>query len=123
MSKQDQFANSQEALPIDENRPQVSSKNGRKNNPFTNQPADRSRRSFMNKAGGLPAVMKEILPLLHGDALTVSGKTVKENVASAPCHNRGAGLNRREKGAGPAAVGRCGPHPNQAADLEAGLLL
>ncbi|MBW1785361.1 MAG: dihydroxy-acid dehydratase [Deltaproteobacteria bacterium] len=34
-------------------------------------------------AGGVPAVMKEILPLLHGDALTVSGKTVAENVADA----------------------------------------
>jgi L-arabonate dehydrase len=31
-------------------------------------------------AGGLPAVMKEILHLLHGDALTVTGKTVRENV-------------------------------------------
>jgi dihydroxy-acid dehydratase len=34
-------------------------------------------------AGGVPAVMKELLPLLHGDALTVSGKTVTENVAGA----------------------------------------
>ncbi len=34
-------------------------------------------------AGGVPAVMKELLPLLHGDALTVSGKTVAENVAGA----------------------------------------
>src|SRR5437763_12010512 len=39
-------------------------------------------------AGGLPAVMKEILPLLHRDALTITGKTVAENVAAAPCHNR-----------------------------------
>jgi len=31
-------------------------------------------------AGGVPAVMKEILPLLHGDALTVSGRTVSDNV-------------------------------------------
>lgn len=31
-------------------------------------------------AGGVPAVMREILTLLHGDALTVSGKTVAENV-------------------------------------------
>ena len=36
-----------------------------------------------NSAGGVPAVMKEILPLLHGGALTVSGKTVAENVAGA----------------------------------------
>jgi dihydroxy-acid dehydratase len=36
-----------------------------------------------NAAGGVPAVMKEILPLLHGDALTVSGRTVVENVSDA----------------------------------------
>jgi len=35
-------------------------------------------------AGGVPAVMKELLPLLHGDALTVTGKTMAENVAGAP---------------------------------------
>ena len=34
-------------------------------------------------AGGVPAVMKEILPLLHADALTVTGRTVAENVAGA----------------------------------------
>jgi len=34
-------------------------------------------------AGGVPAVMKEILPLLHADALTVTGKTVAENVSHA----------------------------------------
>ena len=39
-------------------------------------------------AGGVPAVMKEILPLLHGDALTVSGKTIAENVADAEVQNR-----------------------------------
>ena len=39
-------------------------------------------------AGGLPAVQREILSLLHGDALTVNGKTVRENVAEAPCYNR-----------------------------------
>ena len=39
-------------------------------------------------AGGIPAVMKELLPLLHGDALTVSGKTVSENVARAQVHSR-----------------------------------
>ena len=30
-------------------------------------------------AGGLPAVLKELLPLLHGDALTVTGKTLAAN--------------------------------------------
>ncbi len=39
-------------------------------------------------AGGVPAVMKEILPLLHADSLTVTGKTVAENVGNAPCYNR-----------------------------------
>ena len=35
-------------------------------------------------AGGIPAVMKQILPLLNQNALTVSGKTVAENAADAP---------------------------------------
>jgi dihydroxy-acid dehydratase len=39
-------------------------------------------------AGGLPAAMKEILPLLHADALTVTGKTIGENVESAACYRR-----------------------------------
>ncbi|WP_202866276.1 IlvD/Edd family dehydratase [Kribbella turkmenica] len=34
-------------------------------------------------AGGLPAVMREILPLLKTDAVTVTGKTIGENVANA----------------------------------------
>lgn len=34
-------------------------------------------------AGGVPAVMKEVLPLLHDDALTVTGRTIGENVAHA----------------------------------------
>src|SRR5260221_10926970 len=36
-------------------------------------------------AGGLPVVMKEILHLLHGDAMTVTGKSIRENVAKAEC--------------------------------------
>lgn len=32
-------------------------------------------------AGGLPAVMKELLPFLHGDIITANGKTVTENVS------------------------------------------
>src|SRR6266404_5061221 len=39
-------------------------------------------------AGGLPAVMKEILHLLHGDAMTVTGKSIGENIASAECFRR-----------------------------------
>jgi dihydroxy-acid dehydratase len=36
-----------------------------------------------HRAGGIPAVMRELLSILHGDALTVTGKTVAENVANA----------------------------------------
>ncbi len=39
-------------------------------------------------AGGVPAVMKELKGLLHLDCLTVSGKTVGENIAHAKCYNR-----------------------------------
>jgi len=36
-----------------------------------------------HRAGGVPAVMKTLLPLLHGEAMTVSGHTVADNVAAA----------------------------------------
>src|SRR5579871_428938 len=39
-------------------------------------------------AGALPAVMREIVDLLHGDALTVTGKTMRENLETAQCHRR-----------------------------------
>ncbi|HET7840510.1 MAG TPA: IlvD/Edd family dehydratase [Terriglobia bacterium] len=39
-------------------------------------------------AGGLPAVMKEILPRLRANAPTVTGKTLGENLARAGCFNR-----------------------------------
>lgn len=39
-------------------------------------------------AGGLPAVIREILHLLHGSAPTVNGRTLAENVSEAPCYNR-----------------------------------
>ena len=39
-------------------------------------------------AGGLPAVLRELLPLLHPNALTVNGKTLGENVAGAENWNR-----------------------------------
>jgi L-arabonate dehydrase len=38
-------------------------------------------------AGGLPVVMKELLPLLHADALTVNGHSVADNVRGAVCYN------------------------------------
>src|SRR2546426_8510736 len=36
-------------------------------------------------AGGLPAVLKELLPLLHGDAPTVTGRSIADNVRDARC--------------------------------------
>jgi len=39
-------------------------------------------------AGGLPAVIRELGDLIQRDALTVNGKTIGENAANAPCHNR-----------------------------------
>ena len=39
-------------------------------------------------AGGLPAVLREVAPLLSLDAMTVSGLTIGEEIADAPCHDR-----------------------------------
>lgn len=39
-------------------------------------------------AGGVPVVMREILGLLDGGCLTVTGRSVRENVESAVCHDR-----------------------------------
>src|SRR5919197_1529270 len=38
-------------------------------------------------AGGLPVVLKELLPLLHRDALTVTGKSLAANVSGAANYN------------------------------------
>jgi len=38
-------------------------------------------------AGGVPVVQKELIGKLHANALTVNGKTVGENCASAVCYN------------------------------------
>ena len=35
-------------------------------------------------AGGVPAVMRELMPLLHGGALTVTGKSIAENLVNEP---------------------------------------
>jgi dihydroxy-acid dehydratase len=40
------------------------------------------------EAGGVPAVMREILPLLDGGCLTVTGKSVAENVPATECLRR-----------------------------------
>lgn len=51
------------------------------------RPAGKYQMEDLFHAGGIPAVMKELLPLLHGDALTVTGKTLAENVADAQIEN------------------------------------
>ncbi|MBO0950742.1 IlvD/Edd family dehydratase [Fibrella forsythiae] len=38
-------------------------------------------------AGGLPALIRELLPHLHADALTVNGKTLGENCSEARCYD------------------------------------
>jgi L-arabonate dehydrase len=39
-------------------------------------------------AGGLPAVMKELLHKLNRECITANGKSIKENVEQAECYNR-----------------------------------
>ena len=48
------------------------------------RPAGRFVMSDLDRVGGVPVVMKELLDhgLLHGDAVTVTGKTVAENLAA-----------------------------------------
>lgn len=38
-------------------------------------------------AGGLPVVLKELSKLLHGNCITVNGKTIQENNEKAVCYN------------------------------------
>ena len=38
-------------------------------------------------AGGIPAILRQLLPLLHGDALTVTGQTLAQNVQNAEIHD------------------------------------
>ncbi|MEM2108840.1 MAG: dihydroxy-acid dehydratase [Candidatus Bathyarchaeia archaeon] len=42
----------------------------------------------LHNAGGIPALMKELSPMLHLDALTVTGKTVKENIQNVKVLNK-----------------------------------
>ena len=52
------------------------------------QPSGRFLMEDLHYAGGLPAVMKELVPFLHVDAPTVWGQTLGESVAAAECFNR-----------------------------------
>jgi dihydroxy-acid dehydratase len=50
------------------------------------KPSGRYLAVDLHRAGGIPAVMKELLDagLLHGDCITITGKTVAENLADVP---------------------------------------
>jgi L-arabonate dehydrase len=52
------------------------------------QPSGRFLMEDFYYAGGLPAVLHEISSVLNAGALTVNGRTMGENIASAPCWNR-----------------------------------
>lgn len=50
------------------------------------KPSGRYVMQHLHEVGGVPAVMKELLAagLLHGDCITVTGKTIAENLAELP---------------------------------------
>jgi dihydroxy-acid dehydratase len=50
------------------------------------KPSGRFVQEDLHRAGGIPAVMKRLLAegLLHGDCLTVTGRTISENLAGLP---------------------------------------
>ncbi len=51
------------------------------------RPSGKYQMEDLHYAGGIPAVLKQLLPLLHGDAITVTGKTLAETVANARIEN------------------------------------
>jgi dihydroxy-acid dehydratase len=50
-------------------------------------PAAAANAVDFHRAGGVPAVMREILPLLHGDALTANGRPLAQEIEAAPAGN------------------------------------
>jgi dihydroxy-acid dehydratase len=52
------------------------------------QPSGKYLMEDFDSAGGLQAVIRELGGLLHGDALTVNGRTIAENAVGAECYNR-----------------------------------
>jgi dihydroxy-acid dehydratase len=51
------------------------------------QPSGKYFMEDLYYAGGLPVVQKALDGILHGDCITVNGKTVKENYSEACCYN------------------------------------
>ena len=58
------------------------------------RPGGRFVQTDLDRAGGVPLVMKELLDagLLHGDAMTVTGRTVAENLAAVRVPSDGQGV-------------------------------
>lgn len=52
------------------------------------RPAGKFQMEELYEAGGIPAVMRELLPLLNGEALTVTGQSVSDNLASGAISSR-----------------------------------
>ena len=51
------------------------------------RPAGQYQMEDLFYAGGIPAILKQLLPDLHGEMLTVSGHSLAENVAGAQIYN------------------------------------
>jgi len=51
------------------------------------RPAGQYQMEDLFHAGGIEAVLKQLLPLLHQDCLTVTGRTLGENVSTVQHHN------------------------------------
>ena len=52
------------------------------------KPSGRYMMDHLHRAGGLPAVMRELTDLLDQDCLTVSGKVLREHIKEAACFDR-----------------------------------
>ncbi len=52
------------------------------------QPSGEHLMEDMYYAGGIPVVMNDLLDQLNGDCITVTGRTIAENVRGSECHDR-----------------------------------
>ena len=52
------------------------------------RPSGQYQMEDLHFAGGISAVLKELLPLLHGDAMTVTGRTLAQNLAASEVMDR-----------------------------------
>ena len=51
------------------------------------RPSGKYQMEDLHYAGGIPAVLRQLLPLLHAESLTVTGQSLAENVAGAEIYN------------------------------------